>query len=128
MKYTPSHEWIVVTQTPQGTTGTIGITAYAREELGDVVYIQLPPIGARVLLGQEIAVLESTKAASDIYSPITGTVVAINTALQSQPSLVNIDPENAGWLCQISLEEGEEIDLLLEEKEYLAMIGKNKTL
>lgn len=91
---TTSHEWI-------SSDGRIGITKEAQKELGEIVYVELPQIGQAVEKGSEIAVLESTKAAVDVYSPASGTVVAVNDELRNDPSLINTAPESDGWLCQI---------------------------
>lgn len=119
MKYTESHEWIAI----QNQVGKVGITSYAQEELGDVVYIELPKVGQKVEAGQEVAVLESTKAAADIYSPISGTITAINQKLTNDPSLLNRSPESEGWLFEIAPSDASELDSLLTREQYLQMIS-----
>ena len=117
-KYTPSHEWILMNQNE----GTVGITRYAQGELGEIVYVEVPLIGKEFCMGQESAVLESTKAAADVYVPVTGVVTAVNEALVLNPSLLNKDPEGAGWIFKIHVQDLKQLDDLLEEKEYIAMI------
>ncbi len=119
MFYTPSHEWISV----EGDIGTVGITLYAKQELGEIVFIDLPKIGAKLVLGQELAVVESTKAAADIYSPITGQVVEVNTALLQGCELINTSPEGAGWLCRLKIENMHELDTLQSSEGYKSMTG-----
>ena len=114
MKYTESHEWIDLEEN----VGTVGVTNYAQKELGDIVYVELPEVGSEVNVGDEVAVLESTKAAADIYAPVTGTIVEINDALNDQPEEINISPMDEGWLFKIELQKPEELEQLMEEKEY----------
>lgn len=111
MKFTDSHEWI----TPDG---TVGITQFAQKELGEIVYVQLPAIGKKLEAGKEAAILESTKAAADIYAPASGTVIAVNEALRDQPQLLNQDPEKAGWLFRLELSHPSELDQLLDRESY----------
>jgi glycine cleavage system H protein len=115
MKYTESHEWVE--------KGRVGISSYASEELGNVVYIELPKVGQKVEAGQEVAILESTKAAADIYSPVSGTITAINQKLTEDPSLLNSSPEKEGWLFEIALSDASELDSLLSQEQYLQMIS-----
>lgn len=115
MKYTESHEWVE--------KGKVGISSYASQELGNVVYIELPKVGQKVEAGQEVAILESTKAAADIYSPVSGTITAINQKLTEDPSLLNSSPEKDGWLFEISLSDASELDSLLSQEQYLQMIS-----
>lgn len=119
MKYTESHEWITVKKN----LGRVGISAYAQKELGAVVYVQLPKIGQRVEAGEEVAVLESTKAAADIYCPVSGEITAINQALVGNPTLLNSSPEIEGWLFEIALSDASELDSLLNDEQYLQMIS-----
>lgn len=118
MRYTETHEWIEQGVNPK----KVGITQHAQNELGDIVYVELPKVGSTVKKGQEIAVLESTKAAADVYAPVNGTVVAVNEKLREEPGLINSSPETDGWLYQITVEEGE-LDSLLTKDAYQAMIG-----
>jgi glycine cleavage system H protein len=119
MKFTQSHEWIC---TDEG-IGTVGITDHAQKELGNIVYLELPPIGKRVKAGEEIAVLESTKAAADIYAPVSGEVVAINESLALSAHLVNQAAESEGWLFKVKLDAVEELEELLTRDQYLAMVS-----
>lgn len=114
MKFTETHEWIEV----KDGIGTVGVSNYAQKELGDVVYVELPKVGKPVKAGEEAAVLESTKAAADVYSPVTGTIVEINTNVSSASELVNKSPESEGWLFKIKLEAPDEINKLMETQEY----------
>jgi glycine cleavage system H protein len=117
-KYTPSHEWIQV----QDNLGTVGITQYAQGELGEIVYVDLPVLNKKLMQGEESAVLESTKAAADIYAPVTGQVVEINTSLVQNPSLLNTAPESDGWIYKMQLQEHSQLEDLLSEEQYLEMI------
>ncbi|MBI2742879.1 MAG: glycine cleavage system protein GcvH [Chlamydiales bacterium] len=119
MKFTPSHEWIRL----EGTEiGVVGITQQAQTELGEVVYIELPIVGKRVKAGDEVAVLESTKAAADIYSPVSGEIVEINTQLKDASEKINTSPESEGWLFKIKLVNPAELELLLDRKSYIALL------
>ncbi len=120
MKYTPSHEWIQI----EGAIGTVGITEYAQKELGEVVYVELPVVGKSVLLGEEVAVLESTKAAADIYAPVSGEVIAVNEALRQSADLVNASPEQQGWLFKMKLHRQEEDYVLLTQEQYKELLGE----
>jgi glycine cleavage system H protein len=119
MKYTESHEWISL----NGNEGKVGISAHAREELGEVVYIELPKVGQKVNKGEEVVVVESTKAASDLYSPVSGTIVAVNDPLQETPDILNTSPESDGWLYQIALSDPSELDTLLDQEQYVQLIS-----
>ncbi len=121
MKYfTESHEWLQL----KGHVGTVGITDYAQNELGEIVFIELPKVGDKVMAGQELCVLESTKAAADVYAPVSGKIVAVNDLLRTTPSLINRAAEKEAWLFQIELTHPKELDHLLNEKHYLALINK----
>ena len=120
MKFTDSHEWI---ELEMGDVARVGITTYAQKELGDIVYVELPIVQKRVNAKQEVAVLESTKAAADIYSPVTGTILEVNTKLNTAPELVNQSPEQEGWIYKIHLTDPAEVDLLMEQAEYQAMLN-----
>jgi glycine cleavage system H protein len=117
-KYTKEHEWV----RPNGAEADIGITAFAQDQLGEIVFIELPKVGAVVETGKTFCVVESTKAASDVYAPISGTVVAVNTTLGSDPSLVNRDPYEAGWLIRITEFQASELDALMTAADYEALI------
>ncbi len=119
IRFSTSHEWVRL----QGTLATVGITHYAQEELGPIVYIALPEIGTHVRAGHEIAVLESSKAAADLYTPVSGKILAINPSLRINPALVNQHAESEGWLFQIELSHPEEFSLLLLATEYQKLIG-----
>ena len=118
MKYTESHEWIDL----EDSVGTVGVTHYAQKELGDIVYVELPEVSKQVKAGDEVAVLESTKAAADIYSPVSGTIVEVNQALNDHPEDINLSPLDEGWLFKIKLNDHEELDQLLKESEYLEIV------
>ena len=119
LQYAATHEWLRL----DGETGTVGITDHAQAELTDVVYVELPKAGAQVNAGQQICVVESVKAASDIYSPVSGTVTAVNDALSANPALLNTDPFGDGWIFKISIEAGEDIEHLKSAAQYRAQIG-----
>ena len=114
VRYTEEHEWIRV----EGGVCVIGITDYAQDQLGDVVYVELPEVGHRVEKAAEAAVVESVKAASEVYAPATGEVVAVNDALHDDPSTVNSDPEGAGWFLKIKLDDAAELDRLMDAEAY----------
>jgi glycine cleavage system H protein len=118
LKYAETHEWIRV----DGETGTIGITDHAQAELTDIVYVELPQIGSSVEAKQASAVVESVKAASDIYSPVAGEVLEINPQLESNPGLVNTDPYGEGWLFKIKLSEPAQVQSLKDPTSYKAQI------
>ncbi|KAI9314988.1 glycine dehydrogenase [Dichotomocladium elegans] len=113
-RYTDDHEWISV----EGGVGTIGITDYAQKALGDVVFVETPAVGQTVDSAEQIGAVESVKAASDIYSPVSGEVIDVNSALESEPSLINTSPEEEGWLAKIQLSNPEQIEGLMDEKAY----------
>ena len=119
LKYAESHEWLRL----DGETATVGITDHAQAELTDIVYVELPKVGTLVAARQQVAVVESVKAASDIYSPIGGTITEVNSALDANPALVNTDPYGEGWLYRIKIEAGEEIEQLKEPATYRAQIS-----
>ncbi len=117
MRFAQSHEWISLSDD----IGTVGISRYAQKELGEVVYVELPPVGKKVKAGEEVAVLESTKAAADIYAPVSGEIVAVNERLKSEMELLNQSPEKEGWLFQIRVTDTSELDTLLNDKQYLEL-------
>lgn len=118
LKYTKEHEWVRV----EDDVATIGITNYAQEQLGDVVFVELPEIDNEVEAGNEFAVVESVKAASEVYSPVGGTVVEINEDLTAKPGLVNEDAEGEGWFVKIKLSDPDELDELMDAKAYKAYV------
>jgi glycine cleavage system H protein len=113
-KYTKEHEWIDVA----GDVGTVGITEYAQEQLGDVVFVELPKVGATVAQNGQIAVVESVKAASEIYAPVSGTVSAVNDALAKEPALVNQSAEDKGWFFRLKLGKPDELAGLMDAAAY----------
>ena len=117
-KYTEEHEWIRV----EGDVGTIGITQYAQEQLGDVVFVDVPQAGRKVAKGEACAVVESVKAASDIYAPVTGEVTEANAALADAPGEVNADPMGKGWFFKIKLSDKGELSSLMDEAAYNAFV------
>ena len=122
LKYTAEHEWV---RTPGENTGSvrIGITDYAQDALGDIVYVQLPEVGEAVTAGAAVGELESTKSVSDVYSPVSGEVVARNETLDATPELVNSDPYGAGWLFEVAVAEGGASVDVLDAAAYEQLIG-----
>lgn len=118
--FTEDHEWIDV----DGDTGTVGISDYAQGQLGDIVFVEVPDAGRQIAKGDEAAVVESVKAASDVYSPASGNVVEGNAALADDPSLVNSDPEGEGWFFRIQLSDASELEALMDEAAYEAFVAK----
>jgi glycine cleavage system H protein len=118
VKYTNEHEWIRV----EGDVGTIGITDYAQEQLGDVVFVELPQAGRKVAKGESVAVVESVKAASDIYAPATGEVVESNAVLADAPGEVNAEPMGKGWFFKLRLADKSELDGLMDEAAYAEFV------
>jgi glycine cleavage system H protein len=118
VKYTRDHEWIRV----DGDIAVIGITDYAQTQLGDVVYVELPELGRRVEQGKEAAVVESVKAASEVYAPLSGEVIAVNDALAGEPGKVNADPMGEGWFLKLRLANPRELDGLMDEAAYGAFV------
>jgi glycine cleavage system H protein len=114
MRFTKDHEWVEV----DGDVATIGITAYAAEQLGDVVFVEVPDIGKSVKAGDGLAVVESVKAASDVYAPISGEVVQANSAVADAPETVNAAPETAGWFAKLKLANPAELDQLMDRAAY----------
>lgn len=112
--FTDEHEWIEV----EGDSATIGITDYAQGQLGDIVFVEVPGAGTTLAKGKEAAVVESVKAASDVYAPVSGTVTEGNTALEDDPSLVNSAPEGDGWFFKLALSDPGELDGLMDEAAY----------
>lgn len=114
LRFTRDHEWVRL----DGDLAIVGITDYAQSQLGDVVYVELPEIGHRVEQGKEAAVVESVKAASEVYAPVAGEVVEVNEALTAQPAKVNADPMGEGWFLKLRLDDPKELDGLMDEDEY----------
>ena len=119
-KYTKDHEWVRV----DGDTATVGITDYAQEQLGDVVYVELPDVGRSVGAGDEAAVVESVKAASEVYAPVSGEVVEVNEALADAPNGVNDDATGAGWFVKLRLSDASELEKLMSEDEYKSYLAE----
>jgi glycine cleavage system H protein len=118
--YTKDHEWAQVDEN----IVTIGITEYAQEQLGEVVYVELPEEGAKVNQGESFGVVESVKAASDLYAPVSGTVIEVNTALLEEPGALNDDPMNDGWLIRIEMDSEKELANLIRVADYKKLINK----
>ncbi len=112
--YSKEHEWVKV----EGDVATVGITDYAQDSLGDVVFVELPEVGRKVSAGESVAVVESVKAASDVYTPVSGEIVEVNTELSSSPELVNQSPYDQGWFFKLKLSNPSELDSLMGAKEY----------
>jgi len=117
LRYSAEHEWVRVA----GSVVRIGITDFAQDSLGDVVFVQLPDVGLDVVAGASVSEIESTKSVSDVYVPVTGAVTAVNDALAEQPELVNSDPYGAGWMFEVELTEPGELDALLDAAGYRAL-------
>ena len=117
--YTQDHEWIDV----EGDTGTVGITDYAQGQLGDITFVELPDAGSSVKKGDAPCVVDSVKAASDVYAPVSGTVTEANAALEGEPELVNTDPEQGGWLFRLTLADAGELDGLMHRAAYDAFVA-----
>ena len=118
-KYTKEHEWVHA----EGDTGTVGITDHAQHELGDIVFVDLPKVGSQLTKGETLGSVESVKAVSDIYSPVSGEVTAVNELLATSPEKLNEDPHGAAWLVKVKLSSPEEINNLLPVGEYQTYIG-----
>ena len=118
--FTQDHEWIDV----DGTSGVVGITDYAQSQLGDITYVDLPAVGSTVKKGDAPCVVDSVKAASDVYSPVSGTITAANDALGDAPETVNTDPETGGWLFRIDLSDVSELDSLMDQAAYDAYVAE----
>lgn len=113
-RYAKSHEYVHV----EGDTGTIGITDYAQKELGDVVFVELPQVGTQLEAGDELGSIESVKAVSELFAPVTGEVIEVNEALADKPELVNTDPYGDGWMIRIKVSDATELDELMPADEY----------
>jgi glycine cleavage system H protein len=119
LKFTKDHEWLKI----DGDAVTVGITAHATEQLGDLVFVDLPEVGAEFAMGDNAAVVESVKAASDVYAPVSGEILEVNQAIVDDPSIVNADPSGAGWLFKIKLKAAAETEGLLDEDAYKQLIA-----
>jgi len=119
--YTRDHEWLDITDG----IATIGITEFAQEQLGDVVFVELPEVDALLAEGDEVAVIESVKAAGEINTPLSGTVVGVNTALIEEPELLNSSPQKDGWIFKLALDEGYDVSELINEADYQDYISEN---
>ncbi|AEQ50552.1 glycine cleavage system protein GcvH [Pelagibacterium halotolerans] len=113
-RYTTDHEYVRA----EGKIGTVGISSFAQEQLGDIVFVELPAVGASFKKGEEVAVVESVKAASEIYAPVSGTVTEINETLSDEPGLINSDPAAAGWIFKLELADEAELEGLMDEAAY----------
>jgi glycine cleavage system H protein len=112
--YTKDHEWARI----DADVATIGITDYAQQMLGELVFVELPDVGRQFAADDELAVVESTKAANDVYAPVAGKVVEVNDELESQPELVNKDCYNAGWICKLQITDGKSVESLMDSRQY----------
>ncbi len=121
-RYTKEHEWIKL----DGALGTVGITDYAQHELGDVVFVELPKVGAKIQSGQSFGTVESVKAVSEIYSPVSGEVAETNAALGNEPEKINQDPHGAAWLIKIKLANPSEVNSLMDAAAYQAYIAEKQ--
>jgi glycine cleavage system H protein len=120
IKYTEEHEWITV----DGDIATVGITRHAAEQLGDVVFVDLPVVGKKVEQGKEAAVVESVKAASDVFAPINGEITAINKSIVDEPTLVNNDPEGEAWFMKIKIADPSQLDGMMDKSAYEKFLAK----
>ena len=118
-RYTKEHEWVNV----DGDVATVGITDHAQEQLGDVVFVELPQVGKKVVKGGEAAVVESVKAASEVYAPLSGEVIEVNKQLESDPALVNREAEGGAWFMKVKLADRSELDDLMEKAAYDAFVA-----
>ena len=118
-KYSEDHEWISV----DDDIGTVGITNHAQSQLGDIVFVELPEVGSTVEAGDEAGVIESVKAASDLFTPVSGKIVKVNEALDAEPSLANSDPTGNGWFFKIKLSDADELNSLMDEASYNELIA-----
>jgi glycine cleavage system H protein len=122
LKYTKEHEWTRIA----GNRATVGITDFAKDQLGDVVYLELPEVGAQVKKGEPFGVVESTKAVSELFSPVTGTVTKVNQALVDAPEGINDDPHEKGWMIEIELSAPDEVGQLLSASQYKELIASEQ--
>src|SRR5262245_63600595 len=122
LRFTRDHEWIRL----DGDVAVVGITDYAQSQLGDVVYVELPEIGRRVERGKEAAVVESVKAASEVYAPVSGEVAEVNDALSADPAKVNADPMGEGWFLKLRLDDPKDLDQLMDEVTYQRLVAEQQ--
>ncbi|MGH7813785.1 MAG: glycine cleavage system protein GcvH [Candidatus Binataceae bacterium] len=122
LKYSKEHEWVAVEES----TATVGITDHAQDQLGEIVYIELPAVGDKVSKDDPFGVVESVKAVSDVYAPVTGTVVEINENLAESPETVNEDPYGDGWLIKVKVADSTDLDDLMDSAEYTEMLAREK--
>ena len=120
-KYTKEHEWVEI----KGVEAVIGITAHAAKELGDITFVEMPPEGTDLIVGDVLGTIESVKAASDIYAPISGTVSSINNELEEEPAIVNNSPEEKGWICKLDNIDLVELEDLMSEEQYQEYLKKS---
>jgi glycine cleavage system H protein len=118
LRFTKDHEWVRL----EGDLAVVGITDYAQSQLGDVVYVELPEIGRRVEQGKEAAVVESVKAASEVYAPVSGEIVEVNEAIAADPAMVNADPMGDGWFLKLRLDDPKQLDGLMNEAAYKRLV------
>ena len=121
VKYTKEHEWVKL----EGDVATVGITDYAQRQLGDVVFVELPEAGAQVEQMKPFGVIEAVKAVSDLFSPITGEVTEVNSALQSESNLINSDPYGQGWIIKVKVTDAKELDALLSPADYRKLVAES---
>lgn len=119
MRFTKDHEWVEL----NGDVATVGVTAYAADQLGDVVFVEVPDVGKTVAKGEQLAVVESVKAASDVYAPVSGEVVEANGELSDAPETVNAEPEGGGWFAKLKLKDTAEVDALMDRDAYEAFLA-----
>ena len=120
LKYTKDHEWIDL----EGDTGAIGVSHFAQKELGDVVFVELPEVGRRLKQGEEFGTIESVKAVSEVYSPVSGEVTEVNTALKDHPELINQEPYGKGWIVRIRVADPKELASLMDAAGYAGYVGQ----
>jgi glycine cleavage system H protein len=118
-RYTKEHEWVQ----SAGGAATVGITDFAQNELGDIVYVELPEIGRAVTMGDVLGTIESVKAVSEIYAPVSGTIAEVNTLLSDKPETINADAHGAGWICKVTLSKASELDGLMDADAYGKLAG-----
>lgn len=122
LKYSKEHEWVLV----EGSNATIGITEYAQEELGDVVYVELPEVGEKVVKDDPFGAVESVKAVSDVYAPVSGTVIEVNDVLPENPETINDDPYGDGWMIRVELADKDDLKDLMDADEYAEYVAQQK--